>query len=68
MPVVLVVHHSQDPAVRARPLSASFPLAAHESSGPIFSHPSLVGQFPVIDIFPAAIAAHVGDAALIIIA
>ncbi len=65
---MLIVHHRQNPRIRACALGASFPLAADEPARAILAHPGLVGQFPVVDVFAAAVAAHVGDAALVVVA
>lgn len=68
MAVVLVVHHGQHPAIRARALRSCFPLAPHKSPRSVLPHAGLVGQFPMVDVLPAPVATYVGDATLVVVA
>lgn len=64
---VFIVHHRQHPFALFVALRPRLPLAADEPAGAVFAYARFGGEVPVVDVFAAAVAADVGDAAFVVI-
>ena len=64
---MLIFHHGEHPFARGVAFSAGFPFAADEAAGAVFADAGLGRDVPVVDVFAAAVAADVGDAALVVV-